>query len=137
MKLRPLYDVRSKTVRVSQFGDTPDGPRADYYLEGKVKGRVKGSFHGVDYGLSRVSKKKAGPVVLHVHETIETEDGLISVMRRGYAIPDGDRYHIRSTCLFQTSIKALEYLNSTVAVAEGYAGSEGVNFAVFEVVYDS
>ena len=133
MKLRLLYRLKSNTTEVSQFGDTHDGPRADVYLEGEVKGRVNGKFHGVDYGLSR-GLKNPGTVVLHVHETIVTDDGPISVMRRGYAVPEGASFHVKATCLFQTASRKFDFLNGTIGVAEGYADGKGVQLSVFEVV---
>jgi Protein of unknown function (DUF3237) len=134
MKLNLLYELLSRTTKVSDFGGTHDGPRADVHLEGEVKGRVSGKFHGIDYGLSRTTGA-SGVVVVHVHETITTDDGLISVMRRGYAIPDGDNgYRIRASCLFQTGSKKFEFLNTTLGLAEGHADAEKVELSVFEVL---
>jgi len=131
-----LYQLNSKVTRVSNFGETADGPRADVYLEGEVKGKVSGRFQGVDYGLSRVSGNSgnSGMVVIHVHETIDTADGHVSVLRRGYAIPSDGGFKVKSVCLFQTSSPKLEFLNSTIGLAEGYADDKKVELTVFEVV---
>ncbi|MGA2664915.1 MAG: hypothetical protein ABSF83_08230 [Nitrososphaerales archaeon] len=130
MKLRLLYRVTARPTGVSRFGDTPYGSRSDYHLEGEVVGRVSGRFRAVDYGLA--APKGVHPVSLHVHETIETDDGLVSVMRRGYVVPEEGRGRVKATCTFQTSSKNLGFLNTTVALAEGYADEKrGLRLSVF------
>jgi len=129
VKLRLLYRVTARPIGVSRFGETPYGSRSDYHLEGEAVGRVSGRFRAVDYGLT--APRGAHPVSLHVHETIETDDGLISVMRQGYVVPGEGRGRVKATCTFQTASKKLGFLNTTVALAEGYANEKGLRLSVF------
>jgi hypothetical protein len=130
---KALYRLNASVSGVSDFGRTADGSRADVFLEGTVRGRINGKFKGIDYGLSRATGE-GGAVVIHVHETIETNGGLVSVIRRGYAIPDGERYKVRAFCLFQTAIKKLNFLNTVLGLAEGYADAKSVRLSVFEML---
>jgi len=133
MRRSLLYELDAKISKSIDFGGAADGSRSDVYLEGEVQGRITGKFRGVDYGLARGSAK-GGAVVIHVHETIATKIGLISVLRRGYAVPAGRRYRVRAFCLFQTGSEELKFLNSTVAFAEGFADSKTVRLSVYELL---
>lgn len=132
MELVKLYEVRAKVVRQLELGSTGDATRIDFYLEGEVKGRINGRYTGVDYG--SVMKSLGETVVVHVHETIETDKGSISSLRRGYAVPQKDgSYKVSAFCVFHTGIKELDFLNKTLGAVEGTAGGGELRLTVYEV----
>ncbi len=133
MNLEALYEVTARIVRTSEIGDSGHEKRSDFYLEGEVKGRISGKISGVDYGSAR--RLPGGDVVvIHVHETITTDKGLISVLRRGYAISRADgSYEVRAFCLYRTGIKELDFLNTAVAAVEGTARDGALNLKVYQI----
>jgi len=132
MHLEELYELRAKIIRSSDFGAMANGSRMDFHMEGEVKGRINGKWSGIDYG--RIRKTMGNAVILHVHETIETDRGIVSVLRRGYAIPQRDgKYKVRAFCVFETGSKELEFLNTVVAAVEGTAGDGELNLKVYEI----
>lgn len=134
MDLELLYELEAKIVRTVDIGGGATGGRTDYHMQGQVKGKINGSYEGVDYG-STVKTDQGDAVYVHVHETITTDKGVIAAMRRGYAVPSkqGQGYDVRASVLFQTKIPELRHLNWTVGFAEGVAGPDGLKLKIYAI----
>lgn len=132
MDLDLLYELEAKIIRTVEVGGGTTGGRTDFYLQGKVSGKVNGSYEGVDYG-TNIKTDRGDAVYVHVHETIKTERGVISALRRGYAIPNGQAYSVRAFVVFQTGIPEFKFLNWTLGFAEGVAGPEGLRLKIYAV----
>ncbi|GBC70521.1 hypothetical protein HRbin02_00289 [Candidatus Calditenuaceae archaeon HR02] len=132
MDLDLLYELEAKVIRTVEIGGGATGGRTDFYMQGKVSGKINGSYEGVDYG-STVKTERGDAVYVHVHETIKTDKGIISAFRRGYAIPSGQGYNVRAFVLFQTGVPELRYLNWTLGLAEGVAGPDGLKLKIYAV----
>ncbi|MEM0445411.1 MAG: DUF3237 family protein [Nitrososphaerota archaeon] len=132
MNLELLYELEAKIVRTVDVGGGAMGGRTDYHMQGKVSGKINGSYEGVDYG-STVKTDLGDAVYVHVHETIKTDKGVISALRRGYAVPGEQGYTVRAFVLFQTGIQELRYLNWTLGLAEGVAGPDGLKLKIYAV----
>ena len=131
MNFTPLYRIEAKITRTDEIGGNTN--RANYYLEGRVEGEISGSYEGIDYG-SLFKTPNGDAVYVHVHETIKTGAGVISGLRRGYAIPlKTGGYKVRAFVFFQTNITQHAYLNWTVGFAEGTAGPDGLKLTVYKV----
>ena len=131
MNFKQLYRIDAKVTKTVDIGGNTN--RADYYLEGHVEGAIWGSYEGVDYG-SLFKTPDGDAVYVHVHETIKTEKGVITGLRRGYALPSKNGgYRVRAFVFFQTSIPEYMYLNWTMGFAEGTADPEGLKLTIYSV----
>ncbi|MEM0349354.1 MAG: DUF3237 family protein [Candidatus Caldarchaeum sp.] len=129
MELEPFYELEAQIVRTDEIGETPYGRRSNFHMKGTVKGKINGTYEGIDYGT--IVKTEAGDVVhVYVRETITTEKGIISGIRQGYAVPSQDGLAVRLFIFFHTQIPEYRFLNWTLGVAEGKAGPEGLRLKV-------
>ncbi len=133
MELELLYELEAKITKSVEIGGGFGAGRTDFHLEGRVAGKISGSYEGIDYG-SMIRTDAGEAVYVHVHETIRTDGGVISALRRGYAIPSKEGgYEVRAFVLFQTGIPALRFLNWTLGFAEGRAGPDGLRLKIYAV----
>jgi hypothetical protein len=86
MNFELLYELEAKITKSVEIGGGFGAGRTDFHLEGRVQGKVNGSYEGIDYG-SMIRTDAGEAVYVHVHETIRTGGGIVSALRRGYAIP--------------------------------------------------
>jgi hypothetical protein len=133
MNFELLYELEAKITKSVEIGGGFGAGRTDFHLEGRVQGKVNGSYEGIDYG-SMIRTDAGEAVYVHVHETIRTGGGIVSALRRGYAIPSKEGgYDVRAFVLFQTGIPELRFLNWTLGYAEGRAGPEGLRLRIYAV----
>jgi len=109
----------------AKFTDTvmipvPEGVRANLVVIGAVSGpKISGTVKETDYALMR----EDGTGLLHIHGVITTEEGdLIYIEKSGLSIPTGEegRFDINEAVTFKTVSEKYAWLNTTLAVAEGY-----------------
>jgi hypothetical protein len=151
LKSEPLFVMRLDVGydEVQRVGLAPAGNRAIFPVHGgafdgpRVKGRVLP--HGGDWVLWRPD----GSMLIDVRLALETDDGaVISMAYVGIAyartpeaaklfarreVADYDQLYVRTTPRFETSDPRYDWLNRTVAVANGTRTEEGPIYQVFEI----
>ena len=99
----------------------PEGTRVNAEVAGTVRGpKINGTTKSIDYALFRAD----GTALLHIHGVITTEEGdLIYYEASGFLTPTEQegRYNAKEAVTFQTASEKYAWLNTTLAVAEGYA----------------
>jgi len=99
----------------------PEGTRVNAEVAGTIRGpKINGTTKSIDYVLLRAD----GTALLHIHGVITTEDGdLIYYEGSGFLTPTEQegRYNAKEAITFQTASEKYVWLNTTLAVAEGYA----------------
>ena len=98
----------------------PKGTRVNAEFEGTLCGpKISGSVRAIDYVLFH----EDGTGILHVHGVITTEENdLIYIEASGFAKPTlhEGRSDLKETVTCQTTSKKHAWLNTTLAVSEGY-----------------
>jgi len=102
----------------------PEGTRVNARFNGTLRGpKVNGTAKGIDYTLFRAD----GSGILHIHAVITTEEGdLIYLESSGLLTPTEQkgRSSLREVVTCQTASKKYAWLNTTLAVGEGYSDNE-------------
>jgi hypothetical protein len=102
----------------------PEGTRVNARFNGTLRGpKVNGTAKGIDYTLFRAD----GSGILHIHAVITTEEGdLIYLESSGFLTPTEQkgRSSLREVVTCQTASKKYAWLNTTLAVGEGYSDNE-------------
>jgi len=115
-----LCEIKAK-ITDTVIIPVPEGTRANVEVAGTVSGpKVSGTGKGIDYTLIRADSTG----LLHIHAVLTTEEGdLIYVEASGFATPTDQegRSNIKEAVTFKTASEKYAWLNTTLAVAEGYA----------------
>jgi hypothetical protein len=102
----------------------PEGTRVNARFNGTLRRpKVNGTAKGIDYTLFRAD----GSGILHIHAVITTEEGdLIYLESSGFLTPTEQkgRSSLREVVTCQTASKKYAWLNTTLAVGEGYSDNE-------------
>jgi hypothetical protein len=116
------------TIRASMtprmIGPTPAGTRIDFPFEGTATGahwEGERPVRGVDYATVRADRN----MDLDVHATIGEKRETIAYRATGVSIAHEDRTATpQELIVFQTGIEELAWLNSSVGVGLGQAGTD-------------
>lgn len=148
MKLVPLLTFRNEISAVQNIGSTQFGQRITYIVgEGRFEGeRLQGKI--LPGGGDWLVKGIDGLAKLDVRKTFETDDGaLIHVSYIGLyrfnekvaqALANSKDAEFGDTLFhaqlqFETGDPRYEWLNETLAVAEGRETTDGVQYRVFAI----
>ena len=148
MKLVPLVEFDSSIADQQEIGKTSFGQRRVYMVgEGKYWGeRINGkNVSGGDWVLIN----DQGLAELDVRKTIETDDGALIYMtyqglyqfneQLAAQVEQGTGYNFGDTMFqvqvqFETGDERYQWLNTTLAVAEGRETGSTIHYRVFEMV---
>ena len=151
MKLVPLVEFDSSIAEQQEIGDTPFGKRRVYMVgDGRYWGeRINGkNISGGDWVLINEN----GLAELDVRKTIETDDGALIYMtyqglyqfneRLAAQVENGQGYDFGDTLFqvqvqFETGDERYNWLNTTLAVAEGRETGTNIHYRVYEMVSDN
>jgi hypothetical protein len=118
-----LSELKGKVTDVVII-PVPEGTRVNARFNGTLRRpKVNGTAKGIDYTLFRAD----GSGILHIHAVITTEEGdLIYLESSGFLTPTEQkgRSSLREVVTCQTASKKYAWLNTTLAVGEGYSDNE-------------
>jgi hypothetical protein len=146
---QPIFIVDAELDTIMNLGPTPYGERRIInILDGTVAGpKLNGRIlpGGADWQFIRAD----GAADIQARYTIETDAGarilvsseglrhgppeVIAALARGEAV-DPSLYYFRTLMRFETSDRALDWLNRILALARGERRARSVRLAVYEVL---